>query len=84
MKPMKTEKRNLFSTSFFNVFGISRKRFGSFEKRVKKLDGKDGFIDLIWKGVILVEMKSRGKNLDKAYKQATDYFPGLTEDELPR
>jgi hypothetical protein len=34
--------------------------------------------------MILVEHKSRGHNLDKAYKQATDYFPGLKEKELPR
>lgn len=34
--------------------------------------------------MILVEHKSRGQSLDKAYKQAKDYFPGLTEKELPR
>jgi len=34
--------------------------------------------------MILVEHKSRGKDLEKAYKQAKDYFPGLTEKELPR
>ncbi|MCW3105957.1 MAG: hypothetical protein JWQ09_463 [Segetibacter sp.] len=45
---------------------------------------KQGFIDLLWKGVILIEHKSRGKDLEKAYKQAKDYFPGLTEKELPR
>ena len=35
-------------------------------------------------GVILVEHKSRGKDLVKAYQQAKDYFPGLKEKELPR
>src|SRR4051812_43173967 len=34
---------------------------------------KQGFIDLLWKGVILIEHKSRGKDLEKAYKQAKDY-----------
>lgn len=73
-----------FWDSFFNVFGISRRRVANFEQKVKKIDGKDGYMDLLWKGVILIEHKSRGKDLSKAYQQARDYFPGLTEDELPR
>lgn len=73
-----------FLDSFFNVFGVSRRRFASFESKVKKIDGKDGFIDLLWKGVILVEMKSRGKDLDRALQQAKDYFPGLKDSELPK
>lgn len=66
-----------FLVEFFNVFGINRKKFASFEHRVKKLDEKDGYIDLLWKGNILIEMKSRGKNLDKANQQARDYLHGL-------
>jgi hypothetical protein len=73
-----------FWDGFFQVFGISRRRVASFEKLVKKLDNKPGFIDLLWKGVILVEHKSRGKNLDKAVQQAKDYLTGLTEAELPK
>ena len=73
-----------FLDEFFNVFGISRKRVGSFEKKVKTLDGKTGYMDMLWKGQILIEMKSRGRNLDRAYKQATDYFAGLTEIDLPK
>jgi type I restriction-modification system DNA methylase subunit len=73
-----------FLVEFFSVFGISRRRVSTFEYRVKKQDEKDGYIDLLWKGTILVEMKSRGKNLDKAYQQAKDYLPGLKEFELPK
>jgi hypothetical protein len=73
-----------FWDDFFNVFGISRRRVATFEQQVKKIDDKAGFIDLLWKGTILVEHKSRGKSLDKAYQQAKDYFPGLKEAELPR
>jgi len=73
-----------FLVEFFNVFGISSKRVGTFEHRVKKLDDKDGYIDLLWKGTILIEMKSRGKNLDKAYQQAIDYTHGLKQHELPK
>lgn len=73
-----------FWIEFFNVFGVSPKRIGGFEQRVKKLDGKDGYIDWLWKGNLLIEHKSRGKDLNRAYQQAIDYFPGLKEHELPR
>ena len=73
-----------FWDEFFNVFGISRKRVATFETKVKKLDGRDGYIDLLWKGILLVEQKSRGKSLDRAYGQATDYFPGIKDRDLPR
>jgi len=73
-----------FLIEFFNVFGISNRRVATFEHRVKKLGDFDGYIDLLWKGTMLVEMKSRGKNLDKAYQQAIDYTHGLKELELPK
>ena len=71
-----------FWDGFFNIFGVSRRRMASFEQRVKTIDGRAGYIDLLWKGKLLVEHKSRGKSLDRA--QATDYFHGLKERELPR
>ena len=74
----------LFLVEFFNVFGITSKRVSTFEHRVKKLDDTDGYIDLLWKGMILIEMKSRRKNLDKAYGQSKDYLYGLKEYELPK
>ncbi|MFO1517316.1 MAG: DNA methyltransferase [Lysobacterales bacterium] len=73
-----------FWDGFFDVFGVSRRRVAHFERRVKKLDGKDGYIDLLWKGVLLIEHKSRGKDLDRAHTQARDYFHGLTDAELPK
>ncbi len=73
-----------FWDDFFTIFGISRRRVATFEQQVKKIDAKTGFIDLLWKGVILIEHKSRGKDLDRAYQQAKDYFPGLKDKELPR
>ncbi len=73
-----------FLDAFFDVFGITRKRVSTFEHRVKKLDEKDGYIDLLWKGTILIEMKSRGKNLERAYQQAIDYTHGLKQHELPK
>ncbi|HRO76965.1 MAG TPA: N-6 DNA methylase [Crocinitomicaceae bacterium] len=73
-----------FLDAFFDVFGISRKKIGTFEHRVKKLDDGNGYIDLLWKGVILIEMKSKGKNLDKAFIQAKEYTNGLKQHELPK
>ena len=73
-----------FLEAFFYVFGISRKKVATFEHKVKKLNEADGYIDLLWKGNILIEMKSRGKNLDKAFQQAKDYLHGLQEYELPK
>jgi len=73
-----------FWDAFFDVFGVPRRRVASFEKWVKKLDGKDGYIDLLWKGMLLVEHKSRGKDLERAHQQALDYFPGLKDRDLPR
>lgn len=72
-----------FLIDFFNVFGISTKKVSTFEHRVKKLNASDGYIDLLWKGTMLVEMKSKGKNLDKAYQQAREYLHGLKQHELP-
>lgn len=73
-----------FLDAFFDVFGVTRKKIGTFEHRVKKLSDADGYIDLLWKGTILVEMKSRGKNLDRAFSQAIDYTYGLKQNELPK
>jgi hypothetical protein len=77
-------EKDSFWNDFFNVFGISRRRVATFEEPVKKLGNKQGFIDLFWKGTLLVEHKSKGKDLEKAFEQATDYFPGLKEHELPK
>ena len=73
-----------FWNDFFDVFGITRRRVASFEEPVKKLGDARGSIDLLWKGTLLVEHKSKGKDLAKAYTQALDYFPGIKEEDLPQ
>ncbi|CAN5513425.1 N-6 DNA methylase [soil metagenome] len=77
-----------FWIDFFEIFGITNKRVATFEHAVKKLPGAhartDGFVDLFWPGMLLVEQKSRGKNLDAALEQALSYFPGLAERDLPQ
>lgn len=74
----------LFYRDFFDVFGMPVRRVATFEEPVKKLGEKRGFMDLFWKGVLLVEQKSVGLDLEKAKTQALDYFPGLKDADLPR
>ena len=73
-----------FYNEFFEIFGVPRRRVATYEEPVKRLGNKRGFIDLFWKGVLLVEQKSEGGNLTRAKKQAFDYFPDLKDSELPR
>jgi len=73
-----------FYNEFFQIFDVTRRRVASYEEPVRNLGTKRGFIDLFWKGVLLVEQKSAGRNLERAKIQALDYFPGLKESELPR
>lgn len=73
-----------FYNDFFQVFGVKRRQVAQYEQPVTKLGNKRGFIDLFWKGVLLVEQKSAGRDLALAKEQALDYFPGLKPYELPR
>lgn len=73
-----------FWNDFFQIFDISRRRVATFEEPIKKLGGSQGFIDLFWKGQLLIEHKSFGKDLRKAKTQALDYFPNMPERDLPK
>lgn len=73
-----------FWIDFFEIFGITNKRVATFELHVKKLGGAQGFVDLFWPGVLLVEHKSRGKSLDDAVDQAIGYLHNLPERDLPQ
>lgn len=77
-----------FWDAFFNVFGIPRRSVATFEEPVRKINNQYGYIDLFWKGRLLVEHKSRGKSLDRAESQAFEYLQSLAtegrHDEIPR
>ena len=45
-----------------------------FEDPVKKRSGKTGFVDLVWKPRVIIEMKGRGENLRQHYAQAAEYW----------
>jgi hypothetical protein len=68
-----------FLLNLFKAFGHDGKLpdGASFEYRVKFPDGKTKFADFAWPGHALIEMKSRGENLQKHYPQAKDYWWNL-------
>ena len=72
-----------FWIDFLDIFGVPNKRVATFEQNVRKHGGGQGFVDLFWPGVLLVEHKSRGKDLDAAFSQAQDYLAGLPDRDLP-
>ena len=74
-----------FLKEFFEVFGVDTVIQATFEHRVKFSDGSQGFVDCFWPSTILVEMKSKGKDLDAAFGQAMDYVRALPDQStLPR
>ncbi len=79
----KSEKQT-FWNEFFNVFGIIRRRVASFEKAVERLGENKGYIDLFWPGMLVVEHKSKGQNLEKAFNQSLDYTIHLKDYEFPK
>ena len=73
-----------FYNEFFDIFGVKRRSVARYEEHVKRLDDTHGYIDLFWPGVLIVEQKSAGRDLAKAYGQAGEYFDALTERDRPR
>lgn len=74
-----------FWTDFLHIFGVQRRRVASFEARAQRLStGNQGFIDMLWRGMLLVKQKSAGKDLDDATDLAFDYLDSLSDAEFPR
>tara|TARA_A100001037_G_C15135787_1_gene631057 strand:+ start:169 stop:2916 length:2748 start_codon:yes stop_codon:yes gene_type:complete len=73
-----------FYNEFFEVFGRRRRDVAIYEKAVKKLNDKHGYIDLFWEGKLLVEQKTKGGNLEKAFDQASEYYVNLKDSQKPR
>ena len=59
---------------------------GQIEFRLRKAaedGGGTAFADLVWKPVVLVEMKRRGTDLQKHFRQAFDYWVRITGTPRP-
>jgi hypothetical protein len=72
----------IFLDRLFQAFGQagSLDVGGTAEFRVRKSDEDGGgmaFADYVWKPVVLIEMKKRGTDLQKHYRQAFDYWTRL-------
>ena len=65
----------LFYQEFFAIFDLPVRRVAAFEEPVRLLGDRRGFIDLFWKGVLLVEQKSAGRDLTQARDQAFSLLP---------
>jgi N-6 DNA Methylase len=70
----------IFLDRLFQAFDLKgvREAGATLEMRVKKRDdGGTAFADLVYKPVVLIEMKKRGADLARHYRQAFDYWVRL-------
>ena len=74
-----------FIRDFLSVFGIENPmdNDGEFEHKCPKEVGDDGYIDYFLPKKLIVEMKSKGKDLSMAFEQVKDYVFHLPADEMP-
>ena len=72
-----------FYNEFFHIFGVERRSVARYEEHVRRLDNTHGYIDLFWPRVLIVEQKSAGRDLTRAYGQAGEYFDALPERDKP-
>jgi hypothetical protein len=66
----------IFLDQFFRAFGHAgfKEAGATCETRIKNEKNKTSFADLVWRPVVLIEMKKRGENLAKHYSQAFTYW----------
>jgi hypothetical protein len=76
------QEAQTFEKDLMYVFGIDW-RDGLHEHQITLRDGSIGYIDYFLPGKILIEMKSKGQSLTKAYSQAMTYVHSLKPDEIP-
>jgi len=76
-----------FLDHLFRAFGHDgiREAGATRETRLAKADGTKGknFADLLWPERVLVEMKSRGKKLERHYDQIFDYWTHIVPHRPP-
>ncbi len=74
-----------FLRDFLSVFGVENPldNGGEFEHKCPKEVGDDGYIDYFLPKKLIVEMKTKGKDLNKAFEQVKDYVFHLPAEEMP-
>ncbi|GAA1348133.1 DNA methyltransferase [Falsarthrobacter nasiphocae] len=74
-----------FVRDLLHVFGVTGTKAALYEKRARRSStGSGGYIDALVPGLCLIEMKSAGKDLAAAERQALDYIDDLSDAEAPR
>ena len=81
----KSQAQN-FMRDLCKVYGLESRHAVRFEHRVKGVGrASTNFVDGFFPGLLLVEMKTAGKDLAAAYEQAKDYVAQLKKpEEKPR
>lgn len=78
------QQAQMWVRDFLELFGVPYQKIKlGFEWRVN-IGGTTKFVDHLLNGTLLIEMKSRGKDLDKAKSQAYRYVMNLSNEDLPR
>ncbi len=84
-KGAERQQAQRFVMEFLSIFGIDdpMNDGGEFEHKCPKEVGDDGYIDYFLPKKLIVEMKSKGKDLTKAFDQVKDYVFHLPAEEMP-
>jgi hypothetical protein len=78
------QQAQMWVRDFLEAFGVPYQKIKvGFEWRVN-IGGNTKFVDHLINGTLLIEMKSRDKDLDKAKSQAYRYVMNLSNEDLPR
>ncbi len=73
-----------FYNAFFRIFGVERRKVAQYEMAVARTGRGAGFVDLFWPRTLIVEQKSRGRDLFGAEQQALGYLGDIADNEQPR
>lgn len=78
------QQAQMWIRDFLEIFDIPRQKINiGFEWRVN-IDGSQKYADHLLNGVLLIEMKSRNKKLEKAKSQAYRYVMNLDKADIPK
>ncbi len=78
------QQAQMFVNDFLACFGITDPiAIGEYEHKCPKEVGDDGYIDFFAPSKIIIEMKTAGRSLDKAFTQVKDYVIHLESHEMP-
>lgn len=73
-----------FWTQIFNAYGVSGQvQLKAFEHRLKD-DKSQKYVDAFIPKLVMIEQKSRGLDLNKAYNQVSKYYERLSVADKPR